>query len=164
MVTRTRFLPVLLGLLPALLLSQNYAYVLTEANAEKLVRASQQMTSTGAMPSIDGRRGPPDFAKIRADIDGNPTAREALAAAGMSSTDYVSFMDAAMSAMMVGQMEAAGVRGALPPGMTQRPSQQHIDFMKQNMDLIQRAMTPGLARAPAGQYHGHRRTHADEHG
>ncbi len=148
MFTRSRLLlPLLLSLLPSLLVAQNPAYVLNQAGAEKFVRASQQMTQNGAMPAIDARRGPPDFAKIKADLERNPVSQQALTAAGLSSTEFVSFMSAAMSAMMVGQMEAAGLRGALPPGMTQRPSQQNIDFMKQNMDLIQRATTPGLARA-----------------
>ncbi len=147
MLTRTRLLALLASLVPSLLFAQNPAYVLTQADAEKFVRASQQMTQNGAMPKIDASRGPPNFPQIKADLDRYPAAQQALAAAGLSSTEFVSFMGAAMSAMMVGQMEASGMRGVLPPGMTQRPSQQNIDFMEKNPDFFQRAVTPGLARA-----------------
>jgi hypothetical protein len=50
-----------------------------------------------------------------------------------------------MAAMMVGQMEMAGVRGMLPPGITARPSQPNIDFMKSNADLFARSMQPGAS-------------------
>ena len=53
--------------------------------------------------------------------------------------------------MMVGQMEMAGMRGTLPPGVTARPPQPNIDFMKNNADLFQRSMQPGAsATANAG--------------
>ena len=69
-------------------------------------------------------------------------------------------MGAAMSAMMVGQMEMAGMRGMLPPGITTRPSQPNIDFMKSNADLFQRvdaarrvatAVTPAVRHCRAAR-------------
>jgi hypothetical protein len=92
---------------------------------------------------------PADLANVKAALDGNPAAQQALAAAGLTSAEYVSFMGAAMAAMMVGQMEMAGVRGMLPPGVTTRPSQQNIDFMKSNLDLFERSMRPGAPAAAA---------------
>src|SRR5262249_50108300 len=35
----------------------------------------------------------------------------------------------------------------MPPGVTKRPPQANIDFMKKNMDLFQRSMTPGASAA-----------------
>jgi hypothetical protein len=86
---------------------------------------------------------------VQAALDGNPAAQQALSSAGLTSAEYVSFMAAAMTAMMVGQMEMAGVRGMLPPGVTTRPSQQNIDFMKGNLDLFERSMRPGAPAAAA---------------
>jgi hypothetical protein len=122
------------------------SYSLTPAAAAKFIRATQQMVSTGAAPNVQGSVNPADLSNVKAALDGNPAAQQALGSAGLSSTEYVSFMGAAMAAMMVGQMEMAGMRGMLPPGMTTRPSQPNIDFMNSNADLFQRAMQPG---APA---------------
>lgn len=126
------------------------SYSLTPAAAEKFVRATQQMVSTGAAPNVQGNVNPADLTNVKAALDGNPAAQQALASAGLDSTEYVSFMGAAMAAMMVGQMEMAGVRGMLPPGMTTRPSQPNIDFMKSNVDLFQRAMQPGAPATASG--------------
>jgi hypothetical protein len=126
------------------------SYSLTPAAAEKFVRATQQMVSTGAAPNVQGNVNPADLTNVKAALDSNPAAQQALTSAGLSSTEYVSFMGAAMAAMMVGQMEMAGVRGMLPPGMTTRPSQPNIDFMKSNVDLFQRAMQPGAPATASG--------------
>ncbi len=120
-------------------------YALTPAGAEKFVRATQQLVAARAMPNVQGNVNPADLANAKAALDANPTAQQALAAAGLTSGEYVSFMGAAMVAMMVGQMEMAGMRGTLPPGVTARPSQPNIDFMKSNADLFQRAMQPGAS-------------------
>src|SRR5688572_6778928 len=132
-------------------------YALTPAGAEKFVRATQQLVSTRAAPNVQGNVNPANLANVKAALDGNPAAQQALAAAGLTSGEYVAFMGAAMAAMIVGQMEMAGVRGMLPPGITTRPSQQNIDFMKGNADLFQRSMQPGApttanagARSAAG--------------
>jgi hypothetical protein len=108
------------------------------------------MVSTGAAPNVQGNVNPADLTNVKAALDGNPAAQQALASAGLDSTEYVSFMGAAMAAMMVGQMEMAGMRGMLPPGMTARPSQPNIDFMKSNVDLFQRAMQPGAPASASG--------------
>ena len=89
---------------------------------------------------------PTNLSNLKAALDGNPASQQALSSAGLTSGEYVAFMGAAMTAMMVGQMEMAGMRGTLPPGITSRPSQQNIDFMKTNMDLFQRSMQPGSLR------------------
>src|SRR5688500_9589509 len=126
-------------------------YALTPAGAEKFVRATQQLVSTRAAPNVQGNVNPANLANVKAALDGNPAAQQALAAAGLTSGEYVAFMGAAMVAMMVGQMEMAGIRGALPPGVTARPSQPNIDFMKSNADLFQLSMPPGdSATANAG--------------
>lgn len=127
------------------------SYTLTNAAADKFVRVTQQMIASGAQgPSMQGGAGGGmDLARIKAQMDQSPPAQQALSAAGMSSTDYVLFLGAAMQSMMIGQMEAAGMRGMLPPGVTSRPPQTNIDFMKQNMDLFQRSMTPGASAASA---------------
>jgi hypothetical protein len=52
-----------------------------------------------------------------------------------------------MQAAMVGQMEQAGMRGVLLPGVTARPPQTNIDFMRQNMDIFARSMSPGATPA-----------------
>lgn len=121
------------------------SYSLTPAAAEKFVRATQQMVSTGATPNVQGTVTPADLTNLKTALDGNPAAQQALASAGITSAEYASFMGAAMAAMMVGQMEMAGMRGMLPPGVTTRPSQPNIDFMKSNVDLFQRAMQPGAS-------------------
>jgi hypothetical protein len=139
-------------------------YALTPAGAEKFVRATQQMVSGGAAPNVQGNVNPDDLSNVKAALDSNPAAQQALSSAGINSAEYVAFMGAAMAAMMVGQMEMAGVRGMLPPGMTTRPSQQNIDFMKNNVDLFQRSMQPGAsATASAGVRNaGARATTSDE--
>jgi len=126
-------------------------YALTPAGAEKFVGATQQLLAVGAMPSLQGNVTPANLANVKTALDGNPAAQQALAAAGLTSGEYVAFIGAAMVAMMVGQMELAGMRGTLPPGVTARPSQPNIDFMKNNTDLFQRSMQPGApAAANAG--------------
>lgn len=123
-------------------------YSLTAAAAEKFVRATQQMVSSGATPQIQG--GPNvDLAKVKAALDQSEPANKALATAGLTSADYVLFVGAAMQSAMVGQMEAAGMKNMLPPGVTKRPPQGNIDFMKTNMDIFQRSMTPGAPAASA---------------
>jgi hypothetical protein len=152
---RTRLLSCLLFLLPAIAFAQALdpsTVTLNAAAAEKFVRATQAMAASGEGPNMQGGNAM-DLAKIKSSIDGNAAAQKALAAAGFSSTDYVLFLGAAMQSMMVGQMEAAGVRNMLPPGVTKRPSQANIDFMKANLDMFQRAMTPG---APAAANSGAR--------
>jgi hypothetical protein len=129
--------------------AQDAAYALTPAAAEKFVRATQQLVAGGTMPNVQGNANPANLANVKTALDGNPAAQQALAAAGLTSNEYVSFMGAAMTAMMVGQMEMAGVRGMLPPGVTTRPSQQNIDFMKSNVDLFERSMRPGAPTAAA---------------
>jgi hypothetical protein len=121
------------------------SYALTPAGAEKFVRATQQMVAAGAMPNVQGNVDPSNLANAKTALDGNPAAQQALSAAGLTSGEYVAFMGAAMVAMMVGQMEMAGLRGTLPPGVTARPSQPNIDFMKSNADLFQRSMQPGAS-------------------
>jgi hypothetical protein len=122
-------------------------YALTPAGAEKFVRATQQLVASKAAPNVQGNVNPGNLANVKAALDDNPAAQQALASAGISSSEYVAFMGAAMTAMMIGQMEMAGVRGMLPPGVTARPSQQNIDFMNSNADLFQRAMQPGAPAA-----------------
>lgn len=129
--------------------AQDASYALTPASAEKWIRATQQLVSSGATPNVQGDVSPANLAPVQASLDANPAAQQALAAAGLTSGEYVSFMSAAMTAMMVGQMEMAGVRGMLPPGVTVRPSDQNIEFMKANADLFERAMRPGAATAAA---------------
>jgi hypothetical protein len=145
---RSGFLLLLLVALAPLGHAQDAAtYALTAPAAEKFVRATQQLVSSGAAPNAQGGINPANLANLKAALDGNPAAQQALAAAGINSGEYVAFMGAAMSAMMVGQMELAGMRGMLPPGITTRPSQPNIDFMKGNADLFQRAMQPGASTA-----------------
>ena len=127
--------------------AQDASYALTPAAAEKFTRATQQLVSAGTMPNVQGAVNPGNLSAVKAALDGSPAAQQALTAAGLTSNEYVSFMGAAMTAMMVGQMEAAGVRGMLPPGVTTRPSQQNIDFMKGNLDLFERSMRPGAPTA-----------------
>lgn len=129
--------------------AQDASYALTPAAAEKWIRATQQLVSSGATPNVQGNPNPANLAPVKAALDSSPAAQQALAAAGITSSEYVSFMGAAMTAMMVGQMEMAGVRGMLPPGVTARPSDQNIDFMKSNADLFERAMRPGAPTAAA---------------
>jgi hypothetical protein len=117
-------------------------YALTPAAAEKFVRATQQMVASGATPNVQGN-GPYDLSPVKTALDSTPAAQQALAGVGLSSGEYVAFMGAAMAAMMVQQMEAAGMRGMLPPGMTARPSQPNLDFMRDNTDLFERSMRPG---------------------
>jgi hypothetical protein len=107
------------------------------------------MVQAGIRPNPQGGSNPLDLSGLQRQIDGSPVAKQALAGAGMTSAEYVAFMGAAMAAMMVGQMEAAGMRGMMPPGLTTRPSQQNIDFMKSNADIFQRSMTPGAPTAAA---------------
>jgi hypothetical protein len=131
--------------------AQDPSYALTAAAAEKFVRATQQLVATGTAPNVGGNVNPGNLSNVEAALDSSAAAQQALSAAGLTSGEYVSFMGAAMTAMMVGQMEAAGVRGMLPPGVTTRPSQQNIDFMKSNVDLFERSMRPGApTAAPAG--------------
>jgi hypothetical protein len=121
---------------------------LTAPGAEKFVRATQELVKSGAAPG--GQRGNnplQDLGGVKAQLDANPAAEKALAGAGLSSADYVLFRGAAMQALMVGQMEAAGMKGMLPPGVKARPTQANIDFMKSNPDLFQRAMTLGAPAA-----------------
>ena len=137
----------LLFVLSPLAHAQDPSYTLTPATAEKFVRATQQLAASGT--NVAGNVNPGNLSSVKAGLDGNPAAQQALTAAGMTSSEYVSFMAAAMTAMMVGQMEGAGVRGMLPPGVTTRPSQQNIDFMKSNLDLFERSMRPGAPTAAA---------------
>ena len=146
---RTRLASCLLTLVPALTFAQSLdpaTVTLNAAGAEKFVRATQAMVASGQGPNMQGGGAGMDLAKVKTSIDGNAAAQKALATAGISSTDYVLFLGAAIQSMMVGQMEAAGIRNVLPPGIAKRPSQANIDFMKANVDLFQRSMTPG---APA---------------
>jgi hypothetical protein len=140
--------------LPALTAAQTLdpsTYTLTSAAAEKFVRATQQLVASGSSgPNMQGGGAGLDLAGMKASLDQNPAAQQALSTAGITSADYVLFMGAAMTSMMVGQMEMAGVRGMLPPGVTKRPSQENIDFMKQNMELFSRAMTPGASATNLG--------------
>jgi hypothetical protein len=148
---RNGFLVLLLVALAPLGRAQDAAtYALTAPAAEKFVRATQQLVSSGAAPNVQGGIDPANLANLKAALDGNPAAQRALSGAGIDSGEYVAFMGAAMSAMMVGQMEMAGMRGALPPGITTRPSQPNVDFMKGNADLFQRAMQPGASAAANG--------------
>src|ERR1044072_9893222 len=137
MSTRAFLLP-LLVLLPSLLRAQTLdpsGYTLTDDAAGKYVRATQQMMGGGVEgPSMQGPGGM-DLAKLKATLDSTPAAQQALSAAGLSSTDYVLFMGAALESMMVGQMEQAGLKGRLSPGLSKRPPQANIVFMKKNMDL-----------------------------
>ena len=137
----------LLVTLSPLAQAQDPSYALTAAAAEKFVRATQQLVASGTAPNVGGNVNPGNLSNVKAALDGSPAAQQALSAAGLTSGEYVSFMGAAMTAMMVGQMEAAGVRGMLPPGVTTRPSQQNIDFMKSNVDLFERSMRPGAPTA-----------------
>lgn len=146
---RARFVVLLLLLATPMAHAQDSSYALTPAAAEKWVRATQQLVASGATPSVQGSANPADLRNVQAALDANPAARQALNTAGLTSREYVSFMGAAMTAMMVGQMELAGVRGMLPPGVTARPSQQNIDFMASNVDLFDRAMRPGAPTAAA---------------
>ncbi|HZF27992.1 MAG TPA: hypothetical protein VE907_02645 [Gammaproteobacteria bacterium] len=143
-----RVLLPLLMLLPSFVTAQGLdpsTYTLTDDAAAKYVRATQQLAGGGLKgPSMQGPGGM-DLAKFKATLDATPAAQQALSAAGLSSTDYVLFMGAAMQAMMVGQMEQAGVKGMLPPGVTKRPPQGNLDYMKKNADLFQRSMTPGAS-------------------
>jgi hypothetical protein len=129
-------------------------YTLTPAAAERFVRATQQLAASGAAPNLQGGANPFDLTPLKAALDGTPAAGQALVGAGLSSSEYVAFMGAAMAAMMVGQMEAAGMRGMLPPGVTARPSQQNIDFMIANPDLFARAMQPGAPAAASASRAG----------
>ena len=122
---------------------------MTPPAAEKFVRATQQIVANRATPNVQGNVNPANLSNLKAALDGNPASQQALSSAGLTSGEYVVVHGAAMTAMMVGQMEMAGMRGTLPPGITSRPSQQNIDFMKTNMDLFQRSMQPG-ASATAG--------------
>jgi hypothetical protein len=146
---RARFAFLLLLAVAPFAQGQDASYALTPAAAEKWVRATQQLVANGATPSVQGNMNPADLANVKAALDGSPAAQQALTAAGLTSGEYVSFMGAAMTAMMVGQMEMAGVRGMLPPGVTARPSQQNIDFMKSNLDLFERSMRPGASASAA---------------
>jgi hypothetical protein len=146
---RARFAFLLLLVAAPLAHAQDASYALTPAAAEKWVRATQQLVASGATPNVQGSMNPADLSNVKTALDGNPAAQQALAAAAVTSAEYVSFMGAAMAAMMVGQMEMAGVRGMLPPGVTTRPSQQNIDFMKSNLDLFERSMRPGAPAAAA---------------
>jgi hypothetical protein len=134
---------------PVFALAQTAAtYSLTPASADKFVRATQGMVQAGVSPHAQqGGGNPLDLSGVQRQIEASPGAKQALATAGMSSAEYVAFMGAAMAAMMVGQMESAGMRGMLPPGITTRPAQGNIDFMKSNTDIFQRAMTPGAPTA-----------------
>lgn len=134
-------------------------YALTEAAAEKFVRATQQLATSGAAPNMQGGANPLDVSPLKAAIDATPAARQSVADAGLSSSEYAAFMGAAVAAMMVGQMEAAGMRGMLPPGLSARPSQQNIDFMAANPDLFARAMQPG---APVASSAARARNAGDE--
>jgi hypothetical protein len=148
----SRLVLCLLPVLPALSLAQELdpaTVTLSAASAEKFVRATQSMARSGEGPNMQGGPGI-DLAKIKASIDANAAAQKALADAGISSTDYVLFLGAAMQSMMVASMEAAGIRNMLPPGITKRPPQGNIDFMNANMDLFQRSMTPGAPVASPG--------------
>lgn len=151
MSVRTRSIAWIVTFLPVLALAQAFdpsSYALTPAAAEKFVRATQQMVANKAAPQIQG--GPNvDLGKVKAALDQSEPARKALESAGLSSTDYVLFVGAAMQSAMVGQMEAAGVKNMLPPGVAKRPPQANIDFMKTNMDIFQRSMTPGAPTAAA---------------
>ena len=129
-------------------------YALTQAAAEKFVRATQQLVASGATPNVQGNVNPANLASVKEALEKSAAAQQALRAAAMTSSEYVAFMGAAMTAMMVGQMEAAGVRGMLPPGVTARPSQQNIDFMKSNVDLFERAMRPGAPTAASASRSG----------
>jgi hypothetical protein len=146
---RLRFVLLSLLLSAQLAHAQDASYALTPAAADKWVRATQQLVVGGATPNMQGNLNPANLANVKAALDGNPAAQQALTAAGITSSEYVSFLSAAMTAMMVGQMEMAGVRGMLPPGVTTRPSQQNIDFMKSNADLFERSMRPGAPTAAA---------------
>jgi hypothetical protein len=148
MLTRALFVLSIVGIwcVPAAAQTLDTSTVqLTAAGADKFVRATQELVKANAAPG--GQRGGnnamQDWGAVKAQLDGNPAAQKALAAGGVTSTDYVLFMGAAMQALMVGQMELAGMKGMLPPGVKARPSQANIDFMKTNTDLFQRAMTLG---------------------
>ena len=146
MITRWLTLAILLPSLAAAQALDPSTYTLSNDTAAKFVQATQQMVSSGIKsPSMQGGPAGPDFAKFKATLDSTPAALAALSGAGISSTDYVLFMAAAMQAMMIGQMEQAGVKGMLPPGISKRPPQANIDFMKQNLDLFTRSMTPGAS-------------------
>ena len=101
----------LLVVLQPFAFAQDPSYALTPAAAEKFVRATQQLVASGTAPNVGGNVNPGNLSNLKAALDANPAAQQALAAAGLTSNEYVSFMAAAMTAMMVGQMEAAGVRG-----------------------------------------------------
>jgi hypothetical protein len=142
----TRLVLCLIMVLPAVSRGQSLdpsTVTLSAASAEKFVRATQAMARSGEGPKMEGGGPGMDLAKVKASIDANAAAQTALADAGISSTDYVLFLGAAMQSMMVASMEAGGIRNMLPPGITKRPPQGNIDFMKANMDLFQRSMTPG---------------------
>jgi hypothetical protein len=159
---RARFAFVLLLIATPFAHAQDTSYALTPAAAEKWVRATQQLVASGATPNVQGNMNPADLSNVQTALDGNPAAQQALASAGLTSAEYVSFMGAAMAAMMVGQMEMAGVRGMLPPGVTTRPSQQNIDFMKSNLDLFERSMRPGAPTAAASAASAARAAAGDE--
>ena len=67
-------------------------YALTPAGAEKFVRATQQLVAARVMPSMQGNVNPANLANVKTALDANPTAQQALAAAGLTSGEYVSFM------------------------------------------------------------------------
>jgi hypothetical protein len=159
---RARFSFLLCLVATPFLHAQDASYALTPAAAEKWIRATQQLVVNGATPNVQGSMSPADLSKVKTALDVNPAAQQALASADLTSTEYVSFMGAAMTAMMVGQMEMAGVRGMLPPGVTTRPSQQNIDFMKSNLDLFERSMRPGAPTAAAPAANAARAAASDE--
>src|SRR4029078_1628545 len=98
MAARALLLP-LLVLLPSIVTAQSLdpsAYTLSDDAAAKFVRATQQMVGGGLKgPSMQGPSGM-DRAGFKATLDSTPAAQQALSAAGLSSTDYVLFMGAAM--------------------------------------------------------------------
>jgi hypothetical protein len=160
---RKGFIVLLLLAAAPLANAQDPNYALTPAAAEKFVRATQQLVENRAAPNVQGGVNPASLANVKAALDSNPAAQQILTTAGLTSAEYVSFMGAAMTAMMVGQMEMAGVRGMLPPGVTARPPQPNIDFMKSNADLFARSMQPGAsATANAGSAAAARPRTSDE--
>ena len=146
---RTRLASCLLALVPALTFAQALdpaTVTLNAAGAEKFVRATQAMVASGQGPNMQGGGAGIDLAKVKASIDGNAAAQKALADRRHFEHRLRSVSRGSDAIDDGGQMEAAGIRNMLPPGIAKRPSQANIDFMKANVDLFQRSMTPG---APA---------------
>jgi hypothetical protein len=70
------FAALLVTLMPIFAMAQApSSYVLTPAAAEKFVRATQQMVTSGAPANARGGGNPLDLSSVQAGIERNPAAR-----------------------------------------------------------------------------------------